>query len=570
MNRSETTENDNRPLRPRLAWGVGIMVFVLIAGLGTTWKWGLFSNDDAAARPTFVVPEPGPLTISVTESGTIKSKEQVVIKSEVEGRPTILSLVAEGTQVEKGDLLIELDASQLQDKRVEQQIRVQNSEAAFVRARENLEVAKNQTKADISKAQLDSRFAKEDLKMYKEGEHPQQVKELEARIALAAEELQRARQKYEGSKVLYAEKYISQNELQADELAAKKAELDLQLAKDELKLLQEFTYQRRLDELQAAVQQADMALERVKRKAAADMVQARAELRAKEAEHTRQEEKLAKLEEQIEKTRIHAPRDGLVVYATSTQFSWRGNRDPLAEGQEVRERQELIHLPATDRMMVQVKIPEAKLQLIDVGLPATITGDALPGRTYRGHVTRIAPLPNATSVFLNPDLKVYDTDVVIDDTDDALRTGMSCSVDIRAAHYDNALYVPLHAVTRRGGNPVVYRRNDEGAFRPHTVEIGLDDNRLIHITAGLQAGDVVLLDPPVSGSGKARREEQDKPEQEPPEKAGDAAERAGGTAQKAPPQTRGNHAGAGGGMRHDLPAESVRSRRGSGSRPVPG
>ena len=258
-----------------------------------------------------------------------------------------------------------------------------------------------------------------------------------------------------------------------------------------------------------------MALERARRKASADLVQAKADLRAKQAELTRQKEKLDKIKDQIEKTRITAPRDGLVVYATSTEFSWRGNQEPLAEGQEVRERQDLIHLPATDTMMVEVKVPEAKLQLLKNGLPAAIRVDALPGRSYTGHVIKIAPLPNATSVFLNPDLKVYDTQVLFDETEDALRTGMSCTVEIIAAKYDDALYVPLHAVLRQGTQPVVYVKRNTG-FEAQPVEIGLDDNRLIHIKKGLEPGDIVLLTPPMSGTAvnAAPENDGDRPETE--------------------------------------------------------
>lgn len=466
------------------------------AALAVLVRGRLTTNPDEDAVATFTVPEAGSLTIGITESGTIRSKERTVIKSQVEGRVTIIGLIPEGTQVEEGDLLVQLDASNLQDKLVEQQIRVQNSEASFVQARENLEVVKNQAKADVSKAELDAQFAEEDLTMYKEGEYPKKLKELETKIALAAEELQRARKTLEGSEVLYEEKFISENELQADQLAAKKAELDLELAQEELDLLNEYTHQRRLDELDAAKEQAVMALERAKRKASADVVQAEAQLRAKEAELNQQKNKLEKIESQIEKTRITAPRDGLVVYATSTQFSWRGNTDPLAEGQEVRERQELIVLPTTDEMVVEVKVPEAKLQLVHNDLPVRIEVDALAGRTFRGRITKIAPLPNATSVFLNPDLKVYDTEVLLEGTTEGLRTGMSCTAEIIAAQYDDAIYVPVHAVLRHGRQPVVHVRRD-GEFRVQPVTVGLDDNRVIHITDGLEPGDVVMLNPPL-------------------------------------------------------------------------
>ena len=55
-----------------------------------------------SATPLFTVSR-GPLTISVTESGTIQNREQMIVKSEVEGRATILSLVEEGTFVKKGE-----------------------------------------------------------------------------------------------------------------------------------------------------------------------------------------------------------------------------------------------------------------------------------------------------------------------------------------------------------------------------------------------------------------------------------------------------------------------------------
>jgi len=59
----------------------------------------------------------GPLTISVNVSGTIQAREQEVIKCEVEGQTQILWVIEEGKEVEKGDLLIELDASNLVDQR---------------------------------------------------------------------------------------------------------------------------------------------------------------------------------------------------------------------------------------------------------------------------------------------------------------------------------------------------------------------------------------------------------------------------------------------------------------------
>ncbi|WP_429885601.1 efflux RND transporter periplasmic adaptor subunit [Geoalkalibacter halelectricus] len=481
-----------------------VLVLILALVAAGALLWGLLSTGGGSERnnpqgqATFKV-EQGPLAISVAQSGTIQSMNQVVIKNEVEGRTTILYLVREGTRVEKGDLLIELDASRLQDDMIDQQIRMMNSEAAFIRARENLEVVRNQAQSETERAELDAQFAAEDLKKYVEGDFPKDLMAAEARITISREELRRAEEKLEWSRVLFEEKYISQTELQADELAAQRAQLDLDLALAELELLQNFTYRRKLDELRSQEHQTAMALERVRRKAAADVIQAEAELRARDSEYQREQMRLKKIEEQIAKTRIHAPNAGLVVYATSTQATFRGNVEPLAEGQEVRERQELIYLPAPGSVKAEIKVHESNLDKVAVGMPVRITVNALPGRVFEGRVANIAPLPDAVSVWLNPDLKVYNTDIEILGNAEGLRTGMSCRAEILVADYDEALYVPVQAVTRIDGVPTVYVRKG-GQFAPRTVDVGLDNNRMVHILDGLAVGESVLLTPPLESS----------------------------------------------------------------------
>ena len=133
-----------------------------------------------------------------------------------------------------------------------------------------------------------------------------------------------------------------------------------------------------------------MALERTTRKARADLVQAQAGLKAKEAEYHRQKDKLQKIGDQITKTKLYAPADGLVIYATSARSGgWRGNTEPLDEGQEIRERQELIYLPTGNLAKAEITIHESNLDKTHPGLPAIITVDALPGQTFRGAINHI-------------------------------------------------------------------------------------------------------------------------------------------------------------------------------------
>ena len=458
----------------------------------------MFGGDEAPEERATFTARKGPLTISVLESGTIQARDQIIIKNEVEGKTSIITLIPEGTVVEKGDLLVELDGSALEDEKIDQEIKVQNAEAAYINARENLAVTENQAASDIDKAELTLQFARQDLQQYKDGEYPNALAAAESKITLAQEELTRARETLRWSETLFAEKYISQTQLQADQLAEKQKALDLELAQNDLELLQNFTYQRQIAQLESDVSQARMALERTQRKAKADVVQAEAELKAKQAEYHRQKEKLAKIVDQIAKTRIQAPAAGLVIYATSAKSrGWRHNTEPLAEGQQVQERQELIYLPTTNSAMAEVALHESNLKKVRKGLRAVVTVDALPGKSFAGRVSHIAPLPNAQSLWMNPDLKVYNTEILLDETDGELRTGMSCQAEIIVAQYEDAVYVPVQTVLRVEGKPTVFVW-EGNRVESRAVVAGLDNNRMIHIVEGLSEGESVLLTPPLA------------------------------------------------------------------------
>lgn len=497
MAKNNTNEEQNKRKSFRT---IGAIVLIAVVGLVLILFGMAGSSTESDNEHATFVAKRGPLTISVLESGTIKAREQIIIKNEVEGRTSIISLIPEGTHVKKGDLLVELDASSLEDNKIDQDIRVQNAEASFINSKENLAVVKNQAEADIDKAKLTFEFAQQDLDQYEQGKYPNEETAAENEITLRQEELKRAEETLIWSQKLHDNKYISQAELMADQLAVTRAKNNLAMAQNDLKLLEDFTYHRTMAQLQSDLKQAKMALERTERKAKADVVQAEAEFKAKEAEYNRQEDKLTKMEDQIKKARIYAPADGMVIYATSARRGgWRDSREPLDEGVEVFERQELIYLPTATSSMAEVDIHEASLQKVQVGLPAVITVDALPGKKFLGSVARIAPLPDPQSMWMNPDLKVYNSDVYLEGNDPSLRTGMSCKVEIIIAQYEDEVYVPVQSVLRVGAAHVVYVVKG-GAIEERNVEIGFDNNRMVRIISGLKEGESVLLTPPLKSA----------------------------------------------------------------------
>ncbi|QNN21664.1 efflux transporter periplasmic adaptor subunit [Planctomycetales bacterium ZRK34] len=486
---------------------IGGGAVVLIAIVVTLLALSLGGSAPASARmtdmPLYTVKR-GPLTISVDVGGSIRSSQAVIIKSEVEGRATILSIVEEGSHVKAGDLLVEMDASDLEDRRIDQEISVQGAEASYIQTRENLEVVKQQAKADISAAEVDLKLAKLDLEKYEQGEYLDLVREAKKKITLAQSALKLAADKLNWSKKLHEEGYITLDEYQRDEFDHQSAELDLESAKSKLSLLQKYTYQRELAQLKSDVEQREFLLTKAKHKASSNIVDAEASYRAKEASFRRENEKLEKIMDQIAKCRIVSPVDGMVVYADRSNRWGRSDDEPLGTGVEVSQRQELMRLPTTAQMVADVKIHEAVFNKVSVGLPVRITSDALPGKVFLGVVHKIATQPDQQSIWLNPDLKVFNTEIEIQGDTSVMRPGMSCLAQIVVQQLDDVLYVPVQAMLRVNGKPTVYVPTPEGP-KPRPVEIGYDNNRMVHIMSGLEVGDKVLLAPPLPPSALPTR-----------------------------------------------------------------
>lgn len=474
---------------------IAIIIFVVLGIFAI--KYFAFKEDKSIEKNVFIGVKRGPLVINVIESGSIKPQEQLNIKSAVEGRHAIIYLIPEGSHVNKGDLLVELDVSDIDAKRIDQEIVVENAEAAAKINKDNLDIAINQAKADVELAELELRFAREDLEKYKDGEYPKTLSETEGKITLAEEELERAKDKMDWSKRLYDEKYLSETEMRSDELSWKRAQLSLKTAKGDMDLLKKYTYKRNITKLESDVWQKEMALERIKRKSEASVSSAEASYKAKNVELSRQKKKLADYEKHVAAAKIYAPMEGLVIYATSVN-RWR-NQEPLAEGVEVYERQDLIFLPTTSSYEAEVNIHESNLDKIKEGMTARITIDAMGKTRYSGEVTYVSPLPDSHSMWMNPDLKVYKTKIKIEGGGNVFKSGMNCSAEIIVDQHEDVLYLPIQCVVSVDGKSTVWVKEGK-ELKERVVKTGQNNSLYIIIEEGLKEGELVCEAPPLTTS----------------------------------------------------------------------
>jgi HlyD family secretion protein len=109
-------------------------------------------------------------------------------------------------------------------------------------------------------------------------------------------------------------------------------------------------------------------------------------------------------------------------------------------------------------------------------------------------------------MWMNPDLKVYNAEIYLDSNDTTLRTGMSCKAEMVVEQYEDASFIPVQAVLRVGGETTAYVVKDK-TIEPRSVQIGLDNNRMVRIINGLQEGELVLLTPPLKSAEVGASEE---------------------------------------------------------------
>jgi HlyD family secretion protein len=466
---------------------VAVLAVVLVLSSMAAAPWGAKAGP---AGEQGVPVRRGPLRVAVTSSGNLKAADSVRLTCGVEGRTTILSLAPEGTAVKEGDVVCELDATALVERRIEQAIKAGNAEAAVVKADQARAIQESQNKSDLEAARRAVTFAEEDLQMFLEGERELELEKSQQTIDLASEEAQRAKSRLTWSEELNTKGFLTSIELEADRISERRAGILLQQATRERDLQLRYRLPRRDSELRALVAEAHMEYERVQLQASARLVDFDSAARSSRASLELEQEKLARLESQIEKAKLRAPRDGYVVYAQ------RDNDDPpIGEGVEVREREEILSIPRSDGMSAELKLHESVLKQVTGGQPCTITVDALPGTVLTGTVSFVAILPDQNSRWSNPNLRLYRCEIAITSQSPGLRPGMSCAVEILVEELADALYVPVQSVLRDGTRTLAFVNGEDG-LETREVTIGRYTALWVQILSGLSEGEHVLMQPP--------------------------------------------------------------------------
>ncbi len=295
----------------------------------------------------------------------------------------------------------------------------------------------------------------------------------------------------EGTLKLYDANYASELELKGAKLDVARYSIQEKAALKDLQLYQLYDFPKEAETFLSNYNEAKLELVRTQARARAQLAQARAKLVSAKATYEMQKKRLEKLNDQIKACVIKAPAVGQAVYWSSTQ-QW--SRVKIEQGADVPEGYKIITIPDASKMKVEIKVHENWIDKIQLGQEAKITIAAFSDKAFTGKVLKKAPLAEPQR-WLNPDLKVYPTDVSIDGTHDFLKTGMTGKVEVTIDELHDVLYVPIQSVVTVGEKEMCYVMASSHAEK-REVETGLFNDDFVEIKSGLTEGEKVLLDPP--------------------------------------------------------------------------
>ncbi len=201
---------------------------------------------------------------------------------------------------------------------------------------------------------------------------------------------------------------------------------------------------------------------------------AKADLERAEAEAALAKAALIRAQEAVRKATIVAPFDGIV-----------GLRE-VSVGELVDPSRRVTRLEALDRLVVDLALAETAIGAVAAGQPATVTVDALPGQSFEGEVSYVAPRVSDGS-------RTVDVRVAVRDPGGLLRPGMTAEARVITARVPDALMVPTESVVRAGGGMALYVVDPEGKAELRPIQPGERSPTRLEVREGIAAGERVVV-----------------------------------------------------------------------------
>ena len=153
-------------------------------------------------------------------------------------------------------------------------------------------------------------------------------------------------------------------------------------------------------------------------------------------------------------------------------------------GMRVTPADTLFDIADLSHLWVMADVYESDLAAVRVGMPAELTLSYLPGRTWRGSVTYIAPTVEEKT-------RTIKVRVEVDNADGQLKPEMFADVVLRSP-FGEGLVVPESALLKTGERTLVFVDLADGRLEPREVQVGPKAAEGVQVLQGVAEGEKVV------------------------------------------------------------------------------
>lgn len=351
------------------------------------------------------------LDLTVIERGALESADNRDIICKVKAgskgnyATTIKWVIDDGTPVKKGQAIMILDSSALEDQFRAQKIALDKAQAELISAESAYKIALSTNESSVEKARSEIQLRELELEQYVgfpkgtlssrkredarklllamevdlesfiarskndfpdlQGEFHKLLNDLAGQIELARADVEMWNDRLAYSRRMELKGYLSPAQVQADESRLVGSRETLKKLETDKLLLEKFKSQVSVRTASHAVQEAWRAFDRAVTQAEAEEAKAEAARRTARSVFLQESEKLREIEEQIRECKIHAPQDGMVVYYIPESSRWsQSERGLIQQGASVQEGQKMMRIPDLTKMQVATRVHEAMVSRI--------------------------------------------------------------------------------------------------------------------------------------------------------------------------------------------------------------
>jgi membrane fusion protein, copper/silver efflux system len=169
---------------------------------------------------------------------------------------------------------------------------------------------------------------------------------------------------------------------------------------------------------------------------------------------------------------LYSPVSGYVVQKTAYH------------GMRVTPADTLFDIADLSHLWVLADVYESDLGAVRLDMPAEVTVTYLPGRTWRGRVTNVAPMVEEKT-------RTIKVRVEVDNADQELKPEMFADVVLRAS-LGSGLVVPESAVAHAGERQLVFLDLPDGSLEPRPVRLGAKVAGGVEVLGGLAEGERIV------------------------------------------------------------------------------